>query len=337
MSKGKKIFSWIFFLVLAFILVGSLALRILNTPLGPRLEVTEPPATTTPSESAGSSQQSATPIPVVLDSTCGGQGSFAVLVLGESSPEDYPPRGADAVRLVYVDYDTKTVKIMAFPPDLWVNTSQIPVLKSNNSTLTYTYYISKSSLSSDERSKMAYATNATAQTIVNNFRYIPENYMTLKQFTFKDLVDDLGGLSIILPEAVDGTSSGFGYYNAGAQVMTGQQALDYVRIIESNQPKTQSEWGRFDRQNQVLVALLFEMTQPENLTKLPEIIKEYYQAVVTDLTLNQLLDLTCVLSQPGISYQYVEFEQSLIVSEKAGILVPDSDGVTQFLQTSFPP
>jgi LCP family protein required for cell wall assembly len=337
MSKRRKILSWIFFLCMAVILVGSLALRILNTPLGPRLQVTKPPTLSTTSESTAISQLAASPVATALSSTCGGQGALTILVLGESSPEDYPPRGADAIRLVNVDYDAKTVKIMAFPPDLWVNTSQIPVVKSNGSTLSYTYFIAKSSLNSDERSKMAYGTNAMAQSLSNNFSYVPDNFLTIKQYSFKNLVDALGGLSINLPEAVDGTSSGLGYFNAGPQVMTGQRALDYVRILTGNTTKTLTEWERFDRQNQVLVALFNELTRPETLAKLPGIINDYYKVIVTDLSINQLQDLSCVMKEPGVKFGYVEFNQNLIASEQAGILISDTNGVTRFLQGSFTP
>ena len=331
----KKILPWVFFICLAIILVGSLAVRILNTPLAPKLEVTEsgvqPAATAiTPIVDSASDVQS-TP----TQALCSGQGSSVILVLGESFPVDSKIRGADAIRLVKVDYGTGKVTVTAFPPVLMVNTSQIPSLGANASTLTSAYFLAKQSFTDSERNKMAYASNVIAQTLVTNFGLTPDNYLTMKQNTFKNAVDTMGGLPITLSAPVITPSNGVIVLPAGQQVITGQQALDYSRYIQSGSSASVAETNRFNRQNEILLAILHQALSFQSLPDYPGLVNNFYQDVATDLSLNQLMDLACVLQNPQMDVDYVEFKSSLIVSEQNGILIPNTSAIASYYQPIY--
>lgn len=338
MSIIKKIAPWVFFLCLAAVLVGSLVLRIMNAPLGPKLDVTGSAVQPTATQQNTIVDASSESKPTEVSGTCGGQGALTLLVLGESSPVDNSMHGADAIRLVQVDFDAKTVKVTAFPPVLWVNTSQIPLLKSNGSTLTAAYYLAKQSVNDSERSKMAYASNVIAQTLTSNFSLSPDNYLTMKELTFKDVIDTMGGLPIYVPETVTNPSNGIVYASAGQQVLTGQQALDYSRFIHGSSPALVGEWNRFDRQNQILVAILQEILNYESVPSYPGLVNDFYQDVVTDLTVNQLLDMTCLMQNIGFNnFQYVEFKRTLVSGEQNNVLIPNTSEITQYYQTYFTP
>jgi LCP family protein required for cell wall assembly len=334
----KKILPWVFFSCLAVILVGSLVLRIMNAPLGPKLEVTESAVQPTSTQPETAVDSVSVILPTEVPGVCSGQGSLTLLVLGESFPVNNQFRGADAIRLVQVDLDTAEVIITAFPPDLFVNTSGIPSIKSNASTLTAVYYLAKQSLNDSERNKMAQASNAVAQALTDNFALSPDNYLTMKEVTFQDVINTMGGLPVYFPQTVINPSTGQVFVQAGQQVLTGQQALDYSRFIEGGSPALVSEWNRFDRQNQILVAILQQIFSFKAASSFPGLVNDFYQDVVTDLTPNQLLDLTCVLQNTDASdYKYVEFKKTLISSEQNDILIPNASAVTQYYQTYFTP
>ena len=322
MSKGRIVLAWIFFICLGAVLVGSLALRILNTPLAPKLKVTESPIQSAPTEITPVVEAASEAQPTQTSGACGAEGSLTLLVLGESDPNNNYMRGADAIRLVNVNFDTNEIKVTAFPPVLWANTSQIPLLKSDGSTLTAAYYIAKQSLNGDERNKMAYASNVVAQTLANNFRISADNYITMKESTFTDIVNTLGGVTMNLP--------------AGELTLNGQQALDYSRLLGSN-PALISEWNRFDRQNQLLVGISHEISSFESVSSYPGLVNDYYKDVVTDLSIKQLADLTCVFQKSEGKFEYVEFKRTLLSGEQNDVLLPNTSEITQYYQTNFTP
>jgi LCP family protein required for cell wall assembly len=310
----------------------------MNAPLGPKLEVTESAVQPTSMQPVTAVDAESVTLATEVPGICSGQGTLTLLVLGESFPVTNQFRGADAIRLVQVDFDTAAIIITAFPPDLLVNTSGISSVKSNASTLTAVYYLAKQSLNDNERNKMAQASNAVAQALTDNFALSPDNYLTMKEVTFQDVIDTMGGLPIYFPQTVINPSSGQVFANAGQQVLTGQQALDYSRFIEGSSPALVFEWNRFDRQNQILVAILQQIFSYKTASNFPGLVNDFYQDVVTDLTPNQLLDLTCVLQNTDTSdYQYIEFNTTMISSEQNGILIPNSSAVTQYYQTYFTP
>ena len=338
MAMVKKILPWIFFSCLAIILVGSLVIRIMNAPLGPKLEVTEAvvqPTSTKPITAIDSvSETLTTEIPGV----CGGQGSLTLLVLGESFPVGNQLRGADAIRLVQVNYDTGEIWITAFPPVLLVNTSNIPSVKSNASTLTAAYYLAKQSLNDSERNKMALASSAIAQALNDNFALSPDNYLSMKEVTFQDVIDTLGGLPVYFPQTVTNPSNGQVFAQAGQQTLSGQQALDFSRFIEGGSPARISEWNRFDRQIQILVAIMQQVLSLKGVSNFPGLVNDFYQDVVTDLSANQLMDLSCVLQNTGLSnMQYIEFKQNLTSGEQNNVLIPNTSEITQYYQPYFTP
>ncbi|MBN1933723.1 MAG: LCP family protein [Anaerolineae bacterium] len=353
----------ILIVVLVLVLVIGAVWLLLRLPLGPRLKVT-PPATTPPATTpvsmlptatpaatpAATATQTAppaaatstataiaptpTPTPARVGGVCGQQGSMIVLLLGESSPEDRPPRGADAIRLVKVDYDAQTVRVLALPPDLWVSTPQLAPARIEATTLTLAYYQAKQLKAGSERRKMAYAAALFAQTLADNLRLAPDQYISVKQEAFRDMVDALGGLSIDLPRDVNGAPL-FGYFYAGPQVLNGQAVLDYVRIIQAPGDASPSEWDRIDRQKQVLQALYAQLTRPATLAKLPALVHEFYLDVVTDLNVNQFLSLACLLQEPDVSIVYLELGADLVTVGPDRVLVPKTEQVIQFIDTRF--
>jgi LCP family protein required for cell wall assembly len=182
---------------------------------------------------------------------------------------------------------------------------------------------------------MGQATNVLAQTLAHNFALVPDNYVTLKQGTFVDMIDALGGLSIDLPEDVDGSPSGFGHFQAGQQVMDGQAALDFVRIYPAAGDASPIEWARLERQRQVIYALGAQLTRPQIVVRLPALIRQFYQDVVTDLSLNEAYALTCVLQAPDVSFEDLALSPDMVTVGPDEMLMPKMEHIQDFVETSF--
>ena len=257
-----------------------------------------------------------------------------ILLLGENHPTA-PLRGVDAIRLVKVDYDAKVVRVLILPQELWVNTPQLAWAGIDAATLNRTYYEAKALSASDERARTAFATNVLAQTLADNFYFVPDHYVSLSQATFSDLVAAVDGIEIDVPQDVDGTPFGYPYFYAGPQVMDGDTALDYVRIgLAAYGPSSLGgEW--IELQNQVLDSLQTQLFRPETLLTLPDLIRQFHRNVVTDLSLNQFLDLNCMLQATDVSIEYLAFDASLVVLTPDDVLIPNTAQVIDFIDTAF--
>ena len=275
-----------------------------------------------------------TPIPIPTGLACGGSGKMALLLLGESLPEKNPEHGADAIRLVKVDFDNDAVTILPMPPDLWVNTPNLAGVKAT--TLTNSYRTAKDAAASQgERAAMVQGTQAMAQTLLDNFGYQPDHYITLSQLLFTRMVDTLGGIEINLPTRVDGTQEGHGVFEAGLQVFNGERANDYVRILQPNNQLQPDEWGRFERQNQVLAALRAKILQPGNWPAMPQLVNQFANLVVTDLSPIQLLDLNCMIDAVGEKVIILQVGQDMVTVDAQGHLIQDGTDIQSLIEVSL--
>ncbi|MCP4536812.1 MAG: LCP family protein [Chloroflexi bacterium] len=304
------------------------------TPTPPLATLAIPPTAT----AIPTAMPTATPSPEPTQAAgaCGQHGSTTILLLGESLPEDHQARGASAIRLIRVDYDTKIVRVLALPPYLRVNTPALSSVQIDATALTLVYQEALQIGSGSDRAKMAYASDVFAQTLDDNFGLVPDHFISIRQGVFVNTIDALGGLSIDLPEDVDGLPSQSGTYNAGPQVLDGQEVLDYVSMISTTvEQEPPTEWGRLERQEQVIQALYAQLAQPETLLKLPNLLRQFQQDVVTDLGLSQMLILACMLQEPDVSIEHLELDTDLVTPGEDNILLPKTDQIITYLETTF--
>jgi LCP family protein required for cell wall assembly len=257
-----------------------------------------------------------------------------VLLLGETMP-GRAVRGADAIRILKVDYDAKVVRVLGLPPDLWVDTPGLAAAQIPATTLTNTYYEAEKLIAGSDRAKMAYATNVFAQTLADNFGFIPDHYISISQAAFRNVIDTMDGLEIDVPRAVDGRPFGFPYFSAGKQVMDGETALDYMRIGLATDLASVTESGWRTPQEQVLQALNDQLLQPQMLLKLPQLIWRFHEDVVTDLSLQQFFNLGCMLQAEDVPVEYVPLDQGLVSEARNNVLVPDVAGIAALLDAEF--
>jgi LCP family protein required for cell wall assembly len=134
-----------------------------------------------------------------------------------------------------------------------------------------------------------------ARTLDLNFGLRVEHYGAVNMQTFVKIVNAVGGIDIYLPNDVDGRpidekTEDMGYFTAGKQHFNGDQALRFSRIR-----KKYNEFTRQDNQNMVICALKEKITSPAVLPKIPQIIAAFQDSVLTDLSLEQLAQLACLV------------------------------------------
>ena len=96
-----------------------------------------------------------------LASACSEKGTMSFLILGVDMPYTDPPKGADAIRLVQIDFSTMKATMIAVPRDMWVST---PVLNGQDifsNRIGQTYHFAKNDTPSGE-DETVYATTMLA-------------------------------------------------------------------------------------------------------------------------------------------------------------------------------
>ncbi len=122
-----------------------------------------------------------------------------------------------------------------------------------------------------------------------NFGIRPQHYILTNFNGFKSIVDSLGGVDVNVAQSFHDARTGYpdGYtVNAGAVHMDGEMALWYARSRKST-----SDFDRLRRGQEVIVAISQKLFSLNGLRYVPEAYAAYRNAVVTDLTLGDVLQL----------------------------------------------
>ncbi|MBN1660458.1 MAG: LCP family protein [Anaerolineae bacterium] len=192
----------------------------------------------------------------------------------------------DTIIIVTVDPLSKSVGMMSIPRDLYLNIPGYGEQRINVANVwgyTYNYPGGGPAL--------------LKRTIEHNFG-IPIDYYVMVDFDgFKQLVDTLGGIDVNVPRALHDTmypdprpGDPYAYktvhFDAGWQHMNGQRALTYARSRMST-----SDFDRADRQQLILIAIRERALSLNIIPKLPSLIATMGHMVLTDMTLNEMVEL----------------------------------------------
>ena len=315
------LFAWVFWLYS----------RAWNQPLGPALQVPtvtafQLPATWTPA-SVTTEGLSATPdavanmvratplLPAALPATetpaarCGGPPVMTILAVGSDSRGDHYNYGlADVIRLIRVDFVNPKVTVLEFPRDLWV---EIPDIADNingqdHERLNQAYLYGNRGFGYTD--DPAQGPGLLARTLTLNFGTNIDHYAAVNMRTFEKIVNAVDGIDVYLPETVDGRTATDTnkrlLFESGTLHLNGTRALTLARI------RIEGTFARADNQNRVLCALRDKLASPEVITKVPQLVQSFQDAIQTDLTPAQLGQLACIGTQmsPG-SIVFASFPQ----------------------------
>ena len=291
--------------ILAFVFIRNLVSgwTLGSLPGAPNISNNEVP-TLAPGEkfpqSGESLQPSSGPTPQPWD----GSSRVTVLVMGldyDDTEARKVPR-TDSMMLVSMDPQSRTAGILSIPRDMWVNIPGFDYAKINTA-----YFLG-------EAYQLPGGGAGLAVQTVQDFLGVPINYYAQIDFdAFVAFIDELGGIDINIPKKIKVSIKG-GYtvndkinnktytreeklLHAGLQTLDGATALAYAR----DRHTAGGDYDRAKRQQQVVDAvrariLNFNML-PKLISKAPKLYAELSKGVHTNLSLDQMIQLTLYAAQ----------------------------------------
>lgn len=197
------------------------------------------------------------------------EGQVNILLLGSDQRPDDGGFRADTIQLLTINPQEGTVKLTAFPRDLYVYIPGYTVQRINTA--------------------MGWGGfEALAQTMEYNFGVKPEYYVLINFWSFKDVIDSLGGITVNIGLDLCDQRDAYGWYcvSQGTTWMDGESALWYVRSRY-----TTSDLDRGRRQQEVLEAVFDQLVNLNGLQRAPELYEIYKQNVTTNLDFDLLSNL----------------------------------------------
>jgi LCP family protein required for cell wall assembly len=289
-SKARALTLLKFTLLLAG--VGTALLQSFwRRPLGPALELPARPTFVLPAPAD-------VPLPLILPTPapveaaqapapkplCGGPGVMNILAIGtDYRYENYLYGLSDVIKMVRVDFVTPRVMLVDFPRDLYV---EIPGIAEHggitHGKLNQAYLYGNPGL--DYYQGPGEGPGLLARTLDLNFGAHPDHYLAVNMLVFPKILDAVGGVDVDLPDWSLG-------YRPGVHHMNGQQALDFSRV------RPDGTFERTHRQDYVVAALWDRLREPSVLSHTGDLVKAFQGSVQTDLSPEQINQLTCLASK----------------------------------------
>ncbi len=220
-------------------------------------------------------------------------GHTNILFLGVAGEAEEGGNLTDSMMLVSINSAKPSVSMLSLPRDLYID-SEIGSRKVNE------IYAAARYKHGDERGLQI------IERAISRFTNVEVHYSAVVNFqVFQDIVDELGGIRIFVPEDIVDPyypDDNYGYQTfiirKGIQNMDGDTALKYARSR-----KTSSDYSRAQRQQDVLFAIK-QQAQEQNILfdseKLKSIYDIYKKNVNTDISFKEMVVLAKIMS--GIDY-----------------------------------
>jgi LCP family protein required for cell wall assembly len=222
-----------------------------------------------------------------------------ILLLGMGGYENDAPYLTDSIMAVTIDPNTNRVVLASIPRDLTVPmnlqnpSSRIWYQKINAAyEVPYTNIICCVASQYTGRSGGGYAAEHEVGKItgITFDRYIAVDFVA-----FRDMVNALGGVDVCLSTNLDDYSypdysNGYMpiHFKAGCQHLNGEQALEIARSRHAEQPQQSSDFGRAQRQQDIMQAIKKKATTVNGFAKAPQLLDALQKNINTDMSLSDM-------------------------------------------------
>ncbi|AEB25749.1 LCP family protein [Bacillus amyloliquefaciens] len=207
---------------------------------------------------------------------------FSILFMGI---ENYATSGkggrSDSLIVVTLDPRNKTMKMLSIPRDTRVT-------------------LAGDTTGKKSKINAAFAKGGADETVstVEDLLGIPiDKYVTVDFNGFKDVIDEVGGVNVKVPfdfdEMSDVSKKKRIYFKKGNMHLNGEQALAYARMRKQDK---RGDFGRNDRQKQILNALIDQMSKAGNIAKIDKIAETASNNVQTNIRITEGLALQQIYS-----------------------------------------
>ncbi len=194
---------------------------------------------------------------------------------------------ADAIRIVRIDFVTPKVTVVPLPRDLEIQLP--PDVPYNSPTKLNVSYILGTPVFSHNVGIEGGA-QLLARTIEHNFGIHVDHYLVVSGRGFRDFIDVIGGVPVYIPYRIKDYASGANFY-PGPHWLDGREALQLARARKDTPG---GDLTRIERQTWILKGILISLAQGETLQQIPDIFQTFQRSMVTDLTLEDVKDFTCL-------------------------------------------
>ncbi|MGN1402426.1 MAG: LCP family protein [Bacillus sp. (in: firmicutes)] len=202
-----------------------------------------------------------------------GKEPVSILLLGIEDYASGKTGRSDTIMVATFNPDLGTMKLLSIPRDSKV---YIP--------------------DKDKEDKINHAYNSGVESTietVEQFLDIPIDYYATVNFDgFKDIIDEIGGIEVDVPfdfwEYTDTKPREKLYFTEGLMDLNGEEALAYARMRKRD---PSGDFGRNERQKQVLMAAVDKTLTPSNLLNIDDIAKVVSQNVETNIRVTHLVSL----------------------------------------------
>jgi LCP family protein required for cell wall assembly len=196
---------------------------------------------------------------------------------------------ADAIRVVRVDFQNQDVVVLALPRDLWVSIPEIADQGITEGKLNQAYFYGTEGMG--YYSGAGYGSGLLAETLQLNYGYRADHYVAVNLYSFRTIIDSLGGIDIYL--AGDSYIKSFGqpklFLKAGSHRINGYQA----EMLARNRI-TIGDFGRINNQTVILRAVAARLISPAGIQAIPNLIDQFSNNVLTDLSPDEISQLICL-------------------------------------------
>lgn len=281
--------------------------------LAPQPTAAPPPSTPTPAP---------TPLP-----TLSGDQRINVLLLGSDTDAKFAGAFITQIMIVAtIDPVNHTVALMSIPRDFWV-----PIPGHGIAKIQVAYQLGENDHPNGGGVALA------RQTVEDDFGIHIDHYAWIGLEGFIKVIDTAGGVNIeVLHPILDdqfpddiqanGKTTTTNIYAsrrlfipAGAQHLDGVTALEYVR---SRHADLIGDFGRSERQQQVLLNLRQKLQSPATILKIPEYVNDLQGYVKTDFSISELIAFANFMRQ----YQSQPIQQVVLMPPTYSQLGVSNDG-----------
>ncbi len=246
------------------------------------------------------------PLPEVTPMPWNGKTRVTILLLGLDFRDWQEAVGAprsDTMILLSVEPVTKQVSILSIPRDLWID---IPGFQHNRINTAY---------SSGEGNRLPGGGPGLAMKAVESLVGVPIQYYAVVDFgTFERLIDEIGGVDVLVKERVKISPIGRDshWLDAKPYHLDGPDTLAYARTRKGSG----GDFSRAERQQQVALAILDRVVGFDMIGTLIAKAPILYQQLATGVRTNMSLDEMISLAWLGVSIDKANIRQEVISPPK---------------------
>ena len=216
-------------------------------------------------------------------SMCSDNSNIRVLFVGiDYRGGDYLYGLADVIRYAEVDFENQVINMIAIPRDLIVEIPPDRFKVPGPYKVNQAYFFGTSGM--ENYYGEGNGADALNEVLDYNFGISADYYVVFNFQALIAFVDTIGGVEVNLPEPVYGGSQGD--FPPGEQTLTGERALALARIRENY-----SDEFRVGNQSLIIQAIFEKLLQPTTLLKLPGLVGQFQDSILTNLPLGQISEL----------------------------------------------